>query len=369
MNEVQELSAHVGVELACSALGVNRASFYRHQKPKVIPLEAANAKQASPLELSDKEWHNILSLLHSDRFVDQSPAVIYATLLDEGVHLCSVRTMYRILAKEGEVRERRNQLRHPHYVKPELVARGSNQVWTWDITKLKGHIRGTFFHLYVIIDIFSRYVTGWMVAAVESGELAKKFIADSCEKQAVGPGQLTVHSDRGASMKSKLVADLLSDLGVIKSHGRPKVSDDNPFSEAQFKTLKYHPVFPERFGSIEDAQQFCRTFFKWYNTIHLHSGIAMLTPESVHYGEAAKILAKRRQTLNEAAKLHPNRFKNKPPALDELPLEVWINPPKMTNPKEKVDASGLAMHGQKNKSNDLKSLDNLPRIEEDCVTG
>ncbi|HIJ85169.1 MAG TPA: transposase family protein, partial [Magnetococcales bacterium] len=254
-------------------------------------------------------------------------------------------------------------------VKPELVATGPNQVWTWDITKLKGHVRGTFFHLYVILDIFSRYVTGWMVAAVESGELAKKLIADSCEKQAVGSGQLTVHSDRGASMKSKLVADLLSDLGVIKSHGRPKVSDDNPFSEAQFKTLKYHPVFPERFGSIEDAQQFCRTFFKWYNTIHLHSGIAMLTPESVHYGEAAKILEKRRQTLNEAAKQHPNRFKNKLPALGELPLEVWINPPKMTNPKGKVDASGIAMQGQKNEPNDLKYLDNSSRIEEYCVTG
>lgn len=327
MSAVQELASHVGVESACMAMGIKRATFYRRKRPVVLAQAAASCRPRPPLALADEERQAILTVLHSERFVDRAPATIYAKLLDDGVHLCSVRTMYRILAEADEIRERRNQRRHPQYTKPELVATGPKQVWSWDITKLKGPDKGTFFHLYVILDIYSRYVTGWMVASVETGELAMQFIANTCEKQGVGAGHLTIHSDRGTSMKSKSVADLLSDLGVIKSHGRPKVSDDNPYSEAQFKTLKYCPEFPERFGSIEDAQGFCRAFFRWYNSEHLHSGIAMLTPESVHYGEAEAILSKRRETLQQAARAQPRRFKGKTPEPASLPKAVWINPP------------------------------------------
>jgi putative transposase len=339
MMVAQELSARVGIETACETLGINRATFYRHRKPAALSLAVMNCRPRPPLSLMDSERQTVLGVLRSERFADQSPKTTYNILLDEGIHLCSVRTMYRILAEEDEVRERRRQLRHPQYKKPELVATAPNQVWSWDITKLKGPIKGTFFHLYVILDIFSRYVTGWMVAEVESGELAKRFIADACSKQGIASGKLTVHSDRGTSMKSKLVTDLLCDLGVTKSHGRPKVSDDNPFSEAQFKTLKYHPVFPDRFGSIEDAQGFCRAFFRWYNNEHLHSGIAMLTPAAVHYGEADKILEKREHILAIAAERHPSRFKGKLPALDKLPTAVWINPPILPDQTKKVAES------------------------------
>jgi putative transposase len=330
MNAVRELSKQVGVEAACMALGINRITFYRKQKPKILAQSVIISRPKPPLELDDEERDSVLKLIDSERFMDQSPATIHSILLDEGVYLCSVRTMYRILAQEMEVKERRNQRRHPCYVKPELVATGPNQVWSWDITKLKGNVKGTFYHLYVILDIFSRYVVGWMVATVESGELATRLIAASLEKQDIIPGKLTIHSDRGTSMKSKPVTQLMSDLGVVKSHSRPKVSDDNPFSEAQFKTLKYHPEFPARFGSLEDARVFCRDFFTWYNTEHRHSGIVMLTPESVHYGKAAQILEKRRKVLEEAAKKYPHRFKGRKPNPGALPKEVWINPPKPT---------------------------------------
>lgn len=327
MNAAMELSPMVGVGPACAALGVNRASFYRQGKPKVLPLATKLARPRPSLALADEERQIVLDLLHSERFVDLSPREIHAILLDEGMYHCSVRTMYRILDQEDEVRERRRQRRHPVYAKPELVATGPNQVWSWDITKLKAADKGSFYHLYVILDIYSRYVVGWMVATTESGELAKRLIGDTCEKQGIQRGMLTIHSDRGTSMKSKSVSNLLSDLDVAKSHSRPKVSNDNPFSESQFKTLKYHPEFPERFGSLEDAQSFCRSFFPWYNNEHRHSGIAYLPPGSVHHGEAASLLESRRKTLDEAVQRHPARFKGKTPKLASLQKAVWINPP------------------------------------------
>jgi putative transposase len=283
-----------------------------------------------PRALSLGEETAILAALHAERFVDRAPASIVATLLDEGTFLCSVRTMYRLLARHGEVRERRDQLRHPAYAVPELLATGPNQVWTWDITKLRGPAKWTCFHLYVILDIFSRYVVGWMVAMHESATLARKLIAESVARQGIRPGELTVHADRGSSMRSKPVALLLADLGVTKSHSRPHVSDDNPFSESHFKTLKYRPGFPDRFGSIEDARAFCVAFFAWYGTEHRHSGIALLTPEDVHYGRATERLAARGIVLDAAYAAHPERFVRRPPRPASPPTAVWINPPSAT---------------------------------------
>jgi len=269
----------------------------------------------------------VLGHLHSERFQDRSPAEVYATLLDEGRYFCAIRTMYRILEEAGESRERRDQLTHPPYTKPELLATGPNQLWSWDITKLLGPAKWTYFYLYVILDVFSRYVVGWMVADREGKELAKHFIAATYKKQGILPGQLTLHADRGSSMKSKPVAFLLADLGVTKTHSRPHVSDDNPFSESQFKTLKYRPEFPDRFGSLQDAREFCQTFFPWYNVEHHHSGIGLLTPEVVHYLRAEEVRASRQQTLDAAFAAHPERFVRKPPQPPALPTEVWINPP------------------------------------------
>ena len=326
MEAVTQLSDHVGVQPACEALCVSRAGFYRRQRAQPHQPER-NIRPRPPLALAGSERQEVLDTLHSERFVDQAPPVVYASLLDEGRYLCSARTMYRILAQENEVRERRNQRRHPHYTKPELIATGPNQVWSWDITKLKGPVKWTYFHLYVILDIFSRLVVGWMVAHRESAELAKRLIRESCEKQSIEPEQLILHADRGSSMKSKSVAFLLADLGVTKTHSRPHVSNDNPYSEAQFKTLKYRPEFPQRFGCLQDAQSHCRTFFDWYNTQHLHTGIAMLTPQAVHYGEADSILKHRTEILEAARMKNPVRFKGKSLALPELPEAAWINKP------------------------------------------
>jgi putative transposase len=265
--------------------------------------------------------------LHGQRFVDRPPADVVATLLDEGRYLCSTRTMYRILDGKKEVKERRNQRAHPIYEKPELLATRPNEVWSWDITKLKGPVKWTYYQLYVILDIFSRYVVGWMVAERESSELAKRLIRESCLKQEVLSDQLTLHADRGSSMKSKPVAMMLSDLGVTKTHSRPHVSNDNPYSESHFKTLKYRPGFPERFGSLQDARTFCQEFFTWYNTQHHHSGIAWLTPEDMHYGRAKQIVQVRQLALDEAFARHPERFRNRPPQAAIPPDAVWINPP------------------------------------------
>ena len=269
----------------------------------------------------------MLEQLHAERFQDTPPAQVYTTLLDEGTYLCSIRTMYRLLDQHNEVRERRNQLTHPRYQKPELLATGANQVWSWDITKLRGPAKWTYFYLYVILDIFSGYVVGWMVAPRESAELAKRLIKETCHKQAIAPEQLTIHADNGSSMRSKPVAFLLADLGVTKSHSRPHVSDDNPFSESQFKTLKYRPEFPDRFGSIQDARGFCQVFFPWYNTEHHHSGIGLLTPETLHYGRAEKVIQRRQEVLSQAYERNPERFVGAHPKPPDKPTAVWINPP------------------------------------------
>jgi putative transposase len=268
----------------------------------------------------------MLAELHHPRFVDLAPAEVYATLLDEGRYLGSLRTMYRVLAATQEARERRPQLRHVA-PKPELLATRPNEVWSWDITKLLGPAKWTHYHLYVILDIFSRYVVGWMVAHQESAALAERLIAATCVKQAIVPSQLTIHADRGSSMTSKPVALLLADLGVTRTHSRPHVSNDNPFSEAQFKTLKYRPEFPDRFGSLEAARAFCQPFFTWYNTAHRHGGIGLLTPATVHYGRAQDVRAHRAEVLATAYAAHPERFVRQPPQPPALPVATWINPP------------------------------------------
>ena len=332
MTAATQLSASVGCAAACRALDLPRASYYRARTPR--PESDAIAPRPKPARaLSDTERQTALVHLHSERFVDQAPHQVHATLLDEGVYVCSPRTMYRLLEEHGEVRERRDQLRRPAYQKPELLATRPNQVWSWDITKLRGPVQWTYFYLYVILDLFSRYVVGWMVAPGESAVLAKKLIQESLSKQGVSPGQLHIHADNGPSMTSKTLALKLADLGVTKSHSRPYVSDDNPFSESQFKTMKYRPEFPDRFGSLEHARAHGHVFFPWYNLEHHHSGIAMLTPHMVHYGLAADVLDNRQRVLTAAFHQHPERFVRKPPRPAPLPDAVWINPPKPGPPE------------------------------------
>ena len=323
----QELAAQVGVAPACHALGVSRATFYRRRRP--VP--GRQQPRPTPARaLCGSERERVLDVLAWPRFVDRSPAEVAATLLDEGEYLCSERTMYRVLAANQPVRERRNQREHPQYAKPELVAEAPNQTWSWDITKLLGPTKWTYFYLYVLLDIFSRYAVGWMVANRENSALAGRLIEETCRKQGVEPRVLTLHSDRGAPMTSKCTAQLLADLGVTRSLSRPQVSDDNPFSEAQFKTLKYHPGFPGRFPDIAAATDFCRSFFPWYNTEHRHAGIAMLTPDDVHHGRARAVLARRERTLEAAWDNHPERFVRGIPKPRPLPKQVWINPPAST---------------------------------------
>jgi len=334
MLTIAEMGPQLGVAPICAAMGVARSTYYRHQSPR--PKKAGRPTPARAL--SQIERQEVLTVLHDPQFVDEAPAQVYATLLDEGRYLCSERTMYRILADNAEVRERRNQLRHPSYHKPELLATAPNQVWSWDITKLLGPVKWTYYYLYVILDIFSRYVPGWLLAHVESAALAKQLIEETCLRQGISQEQLTIHSDRGPSMTSKTVALLLADLGVTKSLSRPHVSNDNPYSEAQFKTLKYRPGFPGRFGSEQDGRAHCRAFFAWYNTEHRHSGIGMMTPEMVHYGHAPHIRNARQKTLDKAYVLHPERFVKRPPSPPELPAMAWINPP--TEKSELLNASG-----------------------------
>jgi putative transposase len=323
----QELSADVGTVAACQSMDIARPTYYRRLGAKIE--ETPMPRPAPPRALSAPECQAVLEVLHTDRFVDKAPTEVYATLLDEGTYHCSVRTMYRILDEAGEVQERRNQARHPQYKAPELLATAPNQVWSWDITKLLGPVKWTYFCLYVILDIFSRYVVGWMIAHHESSALAKRLIAETCEKQNVLPGQLTIHADRGPSMKSNRVAFLLGDLGITKTHSRPHVSDDNPYSESQFKTLKYRSGFPDRFGSIQDARSFCQEFFHWYNCEHRHSGIGLLTPEMVHYGKAEVVTSQRRIVLASAFEAHPERFVRGLPVPPPLPEAAWINKPKV----------------------------------------
>lgn len=326
MDAAERFSGELGTAPACRAFGVSRASLYRRRRLRTT-VAAERTRGASHRALSEPERDEVLEVLHSERFVDQAPAQVAAALLDEDRYLCSVRTMYRILETNREVRERRNQRRHPVYEKPELLAMAPDQVWSWDITKLKGPRKWTYYYLYVILDIFSRYVVGWMVADCESSRLAKRLIRESCEKHRIEEDELTLHADRGSSMKSRVVALLLADLGVTKSHSRPHVSDDNPFSEAQFKTLKYRPEFPNRFGCIQDAKAFCRDFFDWYNNVHYHSGLNWLTPATVHYGRADDVVQRRQLALDRARREHPERFVNARRTIAGPPEEVWINPP------------------------------------------
>ncbi len=325
MTTIQDVSPKLGVSAVCAALGVPRSSYYRYQRP---PCSGPRRHRPSRRALSASERAHVLDILNSDRFADHAPAEVFATLLDEHVYLCSERTMYRILKANHAVRERRNQLRHPAYAAPELLATRPNELWSWDITKLHGPAKWTYYYLYVIIDVFSRYVVGWMIAHQESATLAKKLIAETSKRQDIDPGQLTLHADRGSSMTSKAVALLLSDLGVTKSHSRPHVSNDNPFSEAHFKTLKYRPGVPNRFGAIEDARACFSDLLDWYNNDHHHGALGLLTPHDVHFGHAAQRLDERAIVLANAHALHPDRFPNGAPKPATPHTEVWINKPK-----------------------------------------
>ena len=323
MATVAQIGPRLGIAPTCAALGLPRATYYRRRRPA----RAVPPRRRSPRALGEAERAAVLEQLHTPRFVDLAPGEVYATLLDEGRYLCSERTMYRVLAAHAEVRERRAQLRHPTYAAPELLARRPNELWSWDITKLLGPAKWTYFYLYVMLDVFSRYVVGWMVAHRESATLAEQFIRETCARHAIAREQLTVHADRGSAMTSKPVPLLLADLGVTTTHGRPRVSNDNPFSEAQFKTLKYRPAFPGRFGSIQDARAYCHVFFPWYNTEHHHVGLGLLTPADVHHGRAEQRVAARATVLATAYAAHPERFAAGPPAPAAMPTEVWINPP------------------------------------------
>jgi len=331
MAAAQEAAPRLGAARTCRALGLAKASYYRRLQP--VPAGRA-ARPSPPRTLSPAERQGVLDILHAPEFADRSPAEVYYTLLDQGTYLCSPRSMYRILQQSHEVRERRDQLRHPAYKKPELLATGPNQVWSWDITKLRGPATWTYFYLYVILDIFSRYVTGWLLAHAENASLASRLIQETCERQGIQPGQLTLHDDRGAAMTALTFGQKLQSLGVSQSFSRPRVSDDNPFSESAFKTLKYHPGYPDRFGGFDDALAFCREFFTWYNVQHRHSGIGYLTPQIVHYGLAQEAIEERQRALLAASQAHPERFVRKPPAPSPLPGAVWINPPKQLMRKE-----------------------------------
>jgi putative transposase len=324
---VQELTPLVGTRPACRALGASAATIYRRRRP---PEPRPSRPRPAPARaLSKRERQTVLELLHSERFIDSSPAQVWATLLDEGSYLASERTMYRLLAaRHGGVRERRDQLAHPGYTAPELLAEQPNEVWSWDISKLKGPVKWSSFHLYVILDVFSRYCVGWTVQPRESAQLAKALIGQAAEQQQIERDQLTVHADRGTAMTSKPVAFLLADLGVLKTHSRPYTSTDNPYSEAQFKTMKYRPEFPDRFDSIEQARAFCRGFFDWYNHHHRHSGIGLMTPAAVHHGRAQKLHAERQRVLDAAYAATPERFVRRPPTPPDLPTAAWINKPK-----------------------------------------
>jgi putative transposase len=338
MAAVAEMGHEVGTAPVCLALGLPRATVYRRRRP---PTLSPKKKRPTPARaLVPSERSQVLAVLHEERFCDRSPQEVHATLLEnERVYLCSPRTMYRILASNHEVRERRDQLRHPLYAKPELMATRPNQVWSWDITKLKGPAKWVYYYLYVILDIFSRYVVGWLLAQQENAGLAQRLIRETCIKQGVEPGQLILHADRGAAMTSKTLAQLVADLGIEKSHSRPHVSDDNPFSESQFKTIKYSPGFPDRFGSPEHARAVIRVVFNWYNHEHHHSALRYLTPAVVHHGRADLVLAQRHQVQLAAYRDHPERFVKGPPRLPRMPAEVWINPPAKTTRQDALGST------------------------------
>ena len=324
---IVELEPLIGVRAACRATGRAQARYYRRHRRSPAPARPVRQRRAQPRALSHTERDTVRALLNSPDFADKAPATVYHELLDEGVYVASVSSMYRILRAHGEVRERRRQATHPARVKPELVATQPNHCWSWDITKLHGPAKWSYFYLYVIIDIYSRYTVGWMIAGRESAALAELLLAETIAKQGIDRDTLSIHADNGSSMASKPVAFLLADLGVTKSHSRPHTSNDNPYSEAQFRTLKYRPDFPDTFGSIEDARAFCQRFFRWYNTEHRHSGVAWHTPHNVHYGHAEAVQTVRADVLAAAYTRNPERFVRKHPEPAELPAAALINQP------------------------------------------
>lgn len=358
MATVSDYRARYSVQWICAGLGVGRASFYRWQRPRPEVL----TERIHPRALAVNERQDVVEVLNSERFGDQAPGEVYAALLDEGTYLCSERTMYRILTEHQQVRERRDQIRHPRSQAPELLATRPNEVWSWDITKLLGPAKWTYFYLYVILDIFSRYVVGWMLAYRESAELARKLIEQTIERHKICPGTLTLHADRGASMTSKPVAFLLAGLGITKSHSRPYVSNDNPYSESQFKTMKYRPEFPDRFGCYQDAHRFCAEFFPWYNHEHHHGGLGYLTPYEVHYGLAEKRREQRAAVLQQAYERNPQRFVRGLPTPALLPTAAWINKPKEISRTESAGGVNLPMTGieQKNDFHNCPMTNDLP---------
>ena len=343
MAAIEELAQSLPLNQACELFGVPRSTPYRSRQAKVQPAKRVRPQPARAL--SDEERDKVHELLNSERFADQSPYEIYATLLDEGTYLCSIRTMYRILQVHAEVRERRDQLRHLHYHKPELLATAPNQLWSWDITKLRGPVTWCYYYLYVMIDVFSRYVVGWLLVEVESAELAQHLVSECCRKQNIEPRQLTIHSDRGAVMMAKSLAQLFSDLGIDPSHSRPYTPDDNPFSESQFKTMKYRPDYPDRFESYSQALTWCRTFFGWYNNDHHHTALGLLTPAMVHLGQTTEILAQRQAILDSAYAQHPERFVHGAPVPQTPPAEVWINPP-TSKTQTDTTSPNMIVHGE-----------------------
>jgi putative transposase len=330
---VTELGETIGRKEACQQLGVPRCWYYRHTKAEFEPLPLIaevvedKGKKVMPHQLSEQERAEVRDILNSPRFQDKSPRQVYATLLDEGRYYCHWRTMYRVLAEQEEVKERRRQSQHATRVKPELVARQPNQVWSWDITWLPTLVKGRFFYLYLILDMYSRYVVGWLIATTESSDLAEQFIAQTCHRHQIPMAQLTLHADRGAPMRSKAVTALLQDLNVTQSHSRPRTSNDNAYSEAQFKTLKYRPDYPGQFGTLEEARAWVSRFVNWYNQEHYHSGLSLLTPQMVHQGESQVVCQQRQQVLSAAYAIHPERFKNGRPVVKAEPATVWLNRP------------------------------------------
>jgi putative transposase len=324
---IGQLTPIVGTTAALAVVGADRATWYRHHRQSPAPPRLERVATPQPRALTPVERKEIKATLESEEFVDEAPATVYAKLLDQGTYLASVSTMYRVLHEHDEVRERRRQATHPAHKKPELMAKGPNEIWSWDITKLHGPEKWTYYYLYVILDIYSRYAVGWMLARAEQAELSKRLINETILKQGITKDQLTIHSDRGSPMIAKGVAHLLADLGVTKSLSRPHVSNDNPFSESQFRTFKYRPDFPDRFGSYEDGHAHCSRFFGWYNDDHRHSGIGLHTPADVHYGRAESIREQRGVVLLDAYGKHPERFVRKIPTPPVLPAVAWINQP------------------------------------------
>jgi len=337
MTAALAVSRDVGIQPVLAALGLSRATFYRHQRG----LTRRSSPPTPARALADREEARVLEILNSEEHVDSSPAEVYSRLLSKGTYVCSVRTMYRILARRDEVRERRRRARHPVYTRPQLLATRPNQVWSWDITKLRTEMPFVFLHLYVILDIFSRYVVGWMIAERQSAALASRLIDETYERQGIEAGQLILHADRGSEMVAQATVQLCAKLGITRSHNRPRVSNDNPFSESLFATTKQNPLFPERFTGLVHGLSWGREFFPWYNEMHHHSELAYLTPASIHHESFEPILGRRQAALDAAHARHPERFVNGAPVAKRPPSEVWINKPESEEAQDILDRLGV----------------------------